>query len=188
MTHLTTKQILQFTDGTLDYASQAQCTNHLAVCERCRKEVDLQKAISKIARHQPPVQPVSGFVQRVMTHLLPRQQKSWKTRLIDNLGNVFAMAMVLAILGYAVSNPSLFHIQVQQQSTATSIIPQTVSDTYTKFIQSIGRQAGDATKQVFTSSSRENNNVVSLTILSILILGALDQFVLKRYMGIRMKR
>jgi hypothetical protein len=188
MTHLTTKQILQFTDGTLDYVSQAQCTKHLAICERCRKEIDLHKAISRIARHQPPIQPASGFVERVMAHVVPQRQKSWKTRLVDNLGNVFAMAMVLAVLGYAVSNPSLFHIQAQQESTTTTIIPQTVSDTYTKFIQSIGRQAGDATKQVFTSSSRESNNIVSLTILSILILGALDQLVLKRYMGVRMKR
>ncbi len=188
MTHLTTKQILQFTDGTLDYASQAQCTNHLAVCERCRKEIDLQKAISKIARRQTPVQPASGFVQRVMTHILPRQQKSWKAKFIDNLGNVFAMAMVLAILGYAISNPSLFHIQVQQQSTTTSIIPQSVSDTYAKFLQSLGQQASAATQRVITTTGRDNNNVVSLTILSILILGALDQLVLKRYMGLRMKR
>ncbi len=185
MTHLTTKQILQFTDGALDYASQAQCTQHLAVCERCRKEIDLQKAISKIARHQPPIQATSGFVQRVMAHIIPQQQKSWKTKLIDSLGNVFAMAMVLAILGYAISNPSLF--QIQQQSKTQSFIPQSVSDTYAKFIQSVGQQAGEATQQVMKSTGRDNSNMISLTILSLLILGALDQFVLKRYLGMRMK-
>jgi hypothetical protein len=95
------------------------------------------------------------------------------------------MAMVLAILGYAISNPSLF--QLQPQTTTQSIIPQSVSDTYAKFMQSVGKQASDATKQVITSTGSKNNNIVALTILSLLILGALDQFVLKRYLGMKMK-
>lgn len=186
MTHLTTRQILQFADGTLDYAAQAQCTKHLAICERCRREIEFQKVVGKIARHQVPVQPSSGFVQRVMAQIVPQTRKSWKTRLVDNLGNVFAMAMVLAILGYAISNPSL--VQLQQQSTTQAIIPQSVSDAYTKFLQTVSQRASEATQQVAKSTGKENNNIVALTILSLVILGALDQFVLKRYMGLRLKR
>jgi hypothetical protein len=185
MTHLTNKQIVQFTDGTLDYASQAQCTGHLAVCERCRKEIELQKIIAKIARHQPAAQPASGFVQRIMEGIAPQPRKTWKTRLVDNLGNVFAMAMVLAILGYAVTNPSLF--QLQQQSSSPSIVPQVVTDTYAKFVQSIAQRTSEVTQQVATSTGRENSNIISLTIFSLLILAAIDQFILKRYMGMRMK-
>jgi hypothetical protein len=185
MTHLTTKQIVQFTDGTLDYASQAQCTGHLAVCERCRKEIELQKAISKNARRQTLAQPALGFVQRVMERIVPQPQKTWKTRLVDNLGNVFAMAMVLAILGYAVSNPSLF--QLQQQSSQPSIIPRVVTDTYVKLVQSISQRTNEVTQQVATSTGRENSNMISLTIVSLLILGAIDQFILKRYIGMKMK-
>jgi anti-sigma factor RsiW len=185
MTHLTNKQIVQFTDGTLDYASQAQCTGHLAICERCRKEIELQKTIAKIARHQLAAQPASSFVQRVMAQIIPQPQKSWKTRLVDNLGNVFAMAMVLAILGYAVSNPSLF--QLQQQSSQPSIIPQVVTDTYVKLVQSISQRTNEVTQQVATSTGRENSNMISLTIVSLLILAAIDQFILKRLMGLRMK-
>ena len=185
MTHLTTKQILQFTDGTLDYALQAQCTKHLAICERCRKEVELQKAISKTARHQPLVRVEPGFVQRVMARIVPQPRKSWRTRIVDNLGNVVAMALVLTMLGYAISNPSLF--KVQQQSSTQSIIPQSVSEAYAKFIQIVGQRANEATQRIAIPTSHENNNVISLTVLSLVILGALDQFVLKRYMGMRTK-
>ncbi len=184
MTHLTTKHILQFTDGTLDYASQAQCTNHLALCARCRKQVELHKAIAKVSRHQPAVRTSPGFVQRVMTRVVPQQEKTWKTRLVDNLGNVFAMAMVLAVLGYAITTPSLF--RVQEQSWPQSIIPQTVSDTYAKFIHSFSQRADAATQQVLRSTANESNKMISLTVLSLFILVALDQFVLKRYMGMRM--
>lgn len=185
MTHLTTKQVLQFIDGTLDYASQAQCTNHLAVCDRCRKEIELQKAIAKASRRQSVVRTSSGFVRRIMTSVVPQHEKSWKTRLIDNLGNVFAMAMVLAVLGYAITNPALF--KVQDQSSQQSFIPQAVTDTYTKFVQSLSVKADAATQQVVSSTGNESNKIISLTVISLFILVALDQFVLKRYIGMKMR-
>lgn len=185
MNHLTTKQILQFTDGTLDYAAQAQCTSHLAVCARCRKEVELQKLVLKVSRQQPDVATSSGFVQRLMARIVPQPRKTWKTRVIDNLGNVFAMAMVLAVLGYAVSNPALF--RMQEQTARPSLIPQAVTDTYAKVIESFTQKANDATKQVVTSTGAENTKMISLTLFSLLILVALDQFVLKRYIGMKMK-
>lgn len=185
MNHLTTKQILEFTDATLDYAAQAQCTSHLAVCARCRREVDLQKLVSKVSRQQPVVTTSSGFVHRVMARIVPQPQKAWKTRVIDNLGNVFAMAMVLAVLGYAVTNPSLF--RVQEQSSRQSFIPQSVTDAYAKVVQSFSQRANDATKQMVSSTGYENAKIISLTIFSLLILVALDQFVLKRYLGMKMK-
>lgn len=185
MIHLTTKQVMQFIDGTLDYASQAQCTNHLAVCERCRKEVELQKVIAKAARRQPVVHTSSGFLRKIMTRVVPQREKTWKTRLIDNLGNVFAMAMVLAVLGYAITNPALF--KVQEQSSQQSFVSQTFTDTYTKIIQSFSERANAATKQVVNSTGAGSNMTILLSVLSLFILVALDQFVLKRYMGIKMK-
>ena len=185
MTHLTTKQVLQFVDGTLDYALQAQCTSHLAVCERCRREVELQKLIAKASRHQPGARTSSGFVRRVMLRVVPQHERSWKTRLVDNLGNVFAMAMVLAILGYAVANPGLF--QVHEQSSQQSIVPQSVTAIYAKIVQSISGWTNEAAKQTVTSTGTGNNNVVLLTFVSLFILVGLDQFVLKRYTRLKMR-
>jgi anti-sigma factor RsiW len=185
MTHLTTKQVLQMIDGTLDYAGQAQCTSHLAVCERCRYEMEFQKAVAKAARHQPVVNTSAGFVRRVMLQIVPERRKSWKTRLVDNLGNVLAMGVVLAILGYAISSPSVF--QAQEQSSQQSFIPQAVSETYAKFVQSIAQRANDATKQIATSTGNEGTKMIALTILSLLILVGIDQFVLKKHSGIKTK-
>ena len=185
MTHLTTKQIMQVIDGTLDYASQTQCTSHLAVCERCRHEIDFQKAIARVSRHQPVITTSAGFAARVMAVIVPAGQKSWKTRLVDNLGNIFAMCLVLAILGYAVSTPAIF--QASDQSTQQSIVPQVVSDTYAKIVDSFSKHANDATKQVVSSSGNNSAKMISLTLISLLVLAGIDQFVLKRFIGMRMK-
>ncbi len=185
MTHLTTKQILQMVDGTLDYAAQAQCTSHLAVCERCRHEMEFQKAVAKAARHQPLAHTSPGFVQAVLRRVAPGPRKSWRTRIVDNLGNVFAMAMVLAILGYAVSTPSLF--QTQDQSSQRSYMPPVVSETYAKIVQTISSGTTDASKQVAVSTGNEGTKLIALTILSLVILVGFDQVVLRKRVGIRTK-
>ncbi len=185
MTHLTTRQMLQMVDGTLDYASQAQCTSHLAVCERCRKEIEFQKSITKIARHQPLITTSREFVRKVMTNVIPQRRKSWRVKLVDNLGNIIAMGLVLAVLGYAVTNPSLF--QSADQSQEQSIVPQQVTDTYSKIINAFSQTTSDATKKVIASSANESAKMISLTFISLAVLIGLDQFVLKRYLRIRMK-
>jgi hypothetical protein len=185
MNHLTTKQVLQMVDGTLDYASQAQCTSHLAVCQRCRNEIELQKAITKVSRHQPIANASAGFVRKVMLQIVPERKKSWKTRLVDNLGNIFAMCMVLAILGYAISTPALF--QAPEQSTQQSFIPPVVSETYAKITDAFSKRAKEATSQLTGSKGNDGTNMVSLMVLSLLLLAGIDQFVLKRFVGMRMK-
>ena len=185
MTHLTTKQILQMVDGTLDYASQAQYTSHLAVCERCRKEIEFQKAVAKASRRQPVVNTSAGFVRNVMHRIVPEQQKSWKTRLVDNLGNIFAMCLVLAILGYAITTPSLF--QEPEQSSQQSIVPPVVSETYTKIIDAFSTRAQEATSQLTGTKGNDGTRMVSLMVVSLLLLAAIDQFVIKRFVGMKMK-
>jgi hypothetical protein len=185
MTHLTTKQVLQMVDGTLDYASQAQCTGHLAVCQQCRNEIEFQKAVSRISRHLPVLNTSAGFAQRVMMRIVPQRQKSWKTKLIDNLGNIFAMCVVLATLGYAISNPSVFH--ASQESSQQSIVPQAVSDAYAKVLETFSRHASDATRQVVSSTGNDSAKMILLAIISLLTLVLIDQFVIKRFMGMKMK-
>jgi len=185
MTHLTTKQILQMVDGTLDYAAQAQCTSHLAVCERCRKEIEFEKAVARTARHQPVARTSAVFAGNVMLRVVPGLKKSWKTRVVDNLGNIFAMCLVLAILGYAVSTPALY--QAPDETTQQSFIPPVVSDAYGKIVDTFSRRANEATSQIVNSKSGDSTKMVSLMILSLLLLAGIDQFVVKRFVGMRTK-
>jgi anti-sigma factor RsiW len=179
MTHLTTHQLLQFIDGTLDYASQAQCTSHLAVCARCRKEVDLQKSIAKVSRSQRLVKAPGTFTQRVMARVAPKIRPTWRSRLVDNLGNVFAMAMVLAFLGYAISTPSMFN--VQKETSQPSAFSKTITGAYESVIKALSVRTTEAAQKVTVSSDAEQTRVFVLTLISILILVVIDQFVLKRY-------
>lgn len=186
MTHLTTNQVLQFIDGTLDYAAQAQCTSHLAVCERCRKEIELQKQLTKAMRGHTIVPTTPAFARGVMTQILPHHAKTWKVRIIDNLGNMFGMATVLAVLGYAIMNPSLF--TSQQQTSKQTLIPQAVSETYDGFVQSVSQKATTVLQQLGSAGGTESNRVISFTLVSLAVLVALDQLVLKKRLGMKLRR
>jgi len=185
MIHLTTKQVLQFVDGTLDYASQAQCTNHLAVCAQCRSEVEFQKTLAKVSRRQPTVQPSGQFASRVMGRVFPQKRKTVASTILDNLGNVFAMFVVLTVVGYAIANPSLF--TPQDRPAQPSVLSQTIAATYGKIVQSFAERTKDATQTVVSTSTNDSSRVISMTIMTLLILIVLDQFVLKRYTGMKMK-
>lgn len=185
MIHLTTKQVLQFVDGTLDYASQAQCTNHLAVCAQCRSEVEFQKTLAKVARRQPTVHPSGQFIPRVMGNIIPQNRRTWANTVLDNLGNVFAMFVVLTVVGYAIANPSLF--TPQDTPSEPSALSQTIAATYGKIVQSFTERTKDATQTVVSTSTNDSSRVIAMTIMTLLVLIVLDQFVLKRYTGIKMK-
>jgi hypothetical protein len=99
MTHLTNDQILQFVDGTADYMMQATCTNHLATCEKCRREVELQKVIVKTARETGLMMPSRSFTRAVMSTIVPGRVRRMTRWALDNMGGMFAMMAVLGVTG-----------------------------------------------------------------------------------------
>lgn len=178
MTHLTMTQILQFIDGTADYAAQAQCTNHLAVCERCRREVEIQKRLSKVAR-QNVHRTSARFTEQVMSRVAPQLRLSWTAKLLNNLANVFAMMIVLGVLGYAISSTSSFK---SEASPELSSLTKSFTDSYAKLKESIQQETNKWTDKVAPPSSGRSQRFVIFAFLTLLALGIVDRFVLRQLM------
>ncbi len=102
MKHLTEQQIQSFVDATADYMTQATCTNHLATCERCRREVELQKALLRTARRSGLMMPSRSFTRRVMASIVPSRRRVAVRWVLDNMGAMFAMMAVLGVTGSVV--------------------------------------------------------------------------------------
>jgi anti-sigma factor RsiW len=99
MRHLTAAEVLQFVDSTADYATMAFSTNHLAVCERCRREVEFQKSLSRSVRRLPLAETNAQFTEMVMKSILPSVQSRLAAKVLNNLGSVFGLIMVLSAGG-----------------------------------------------------------------------------------------
>ena len=102
MTHITNLQIQQFVDGSADYMTQATCTNHLAACEKCRKEVEMQKAIIRTAKQTDLMMPSRSFTRRVMSRIVPSRSRIASRWVLDNMGAMFAMMAVIGVTGSVV--------------------------------------------------------------------------------------
>lgn len=169
-------QILHFVDGAADYATQAQCTNHLAVCERCRKEVEIQKNLSKSARKNPYATSLR-FTERVMTRVAPQPGFSWTTKILNNVANVFAMMLVLGVLGYAISSTSSFKLEGSPEFSSLS---KSFTDSYTKLKESVQQRTNDLTVKVQPVSSSRSQRFVIFALFALITLGVVDRFLLRQ--------
>ncbi|MEK6566219.1 MAG: zf-HC2 domain-containing protein [Bacteroidota bacterium] len=182
MTHLTMSQILQYIDGTADYASQAQCTSHLAVCERCRREAGLHKKLLKTGR-QNLYRTSSRFIENVMAIVAPQPKNSWAAKILNNLANIFSMMLVLGVLGYAISAKSDFKFTESPQYSAMTKV---FTDAYAKLRQSANEQTRQVSVKVTPGASNKTAKLIIFSVLALLTLGAVDRFVVRRIIKTRM--
>ncbi len=180
MNHLSIEQVFLYVDGALQSVERQQLEAHLSQCSHCRREIDLQKNLGRVAQKLPLVKPSTRFTERVMTSVLPKSQTTWVTKIINNLGNAFAMVFVLGVLGYVLFSPSLKSSTQSQQPTQLSEALKTFSGLYEKFGKALTAQSAQLTKGVATSSSTEGTKILVFTFLCLVALGTLDKFILQK--------
>lgn len=182
MTHLTQTQICQTIDGTADYATQAAATSHLAVCQRCRGEVELQRSMMRAARRIPPPQVSEQFTKRVMARVLPKNQSPLAAWILNNMGNVFAMMVVLAVLTFVMTNPTPL-VGTTDSSPGQAWMDEMsrgMENGYAKITSFLQRNSQAADHASRTGGSGETGNKLVLIAVSLAALGLADKFFLSR--------
>ena len=178
MNHLTTEQILEYVDGTILNGERTEVVAHLESCPRCKREVELQRVLAKSAREAPLAKPSRKLVDRIMESILPETKNSLARKLVNNLGNLLAMIVVLSIVGYAVSTPTVW-----KGDATPSVISQTFK-TYNQFYDQVSRfltaESARLQSRGSTPASRDDGKIIGFTIISLLALAALDKFVIRR--------
>jgi hypothetical protein len=178
MNHLSIEQILEYVDGTILNGERTQVVAHLESCPRCRREVELQRALAKSAREAPLTKASRKLVDRIMETILPGTGNRLLRKFVNNLGNLLAMIVVLSIVGYAVSTPSVW-----KGDAAPSVISETFK-TYNGFYDQVSRflatESAKLQTKGSTPASRDDGKIIALTIISLLALAALDKFVIRR--------
>ncbi|MEK6754692.1 MAG: zf-HC2 domain-containing protein [Bacteroidota bacterium] len=184
MNHLTTKEILQYVDGTILNGERTRVVDHLEVCARCRKELEFQRALGRIARQTPLETASTQLKERVMERVVPGKQHPWLQKVINNLGNVLAMAVVLGILGYALSTPTAWK-SPEQPAVITDVL-KTYSDLYGQAQQYLKTQSAKMQSTRVSTSSTGSERLILLTFLSLIILIAIDGLVVRTIMRARL--
>lgn len=183
MSHLTTSQIFQVIDGTIANGARTELLAHLEACPRCRHEVDFQRKLERVAKSAPLTQPSQVFTANVISQVAPRSKKSWTSKLIDNLSSVLAMGFVLTIVWYAANIP-VTASSTTRPSVFSEVI-KTYVDYYSRAREFVAKNQIRLTAEPPKERSSNTDDVVLLTVASVLILVGIDRFVVRRVIKIR---
>jgi hypothetical protein len=183
MNHLTTREIFQIVDGTIANGEKTKLIAHLETCPRCRSDLQFHRSLSQAAREAPLTRPSKGFTSRVVGKIAPKARKSWVSRIVDNLGNIMAMGLVLSVVWYAVT---------MAPTSASQNQPSALSKAFGVYVEYYAK-ARDASSKEFVQvvgepkkdQSTNTSDVATLTLISLLILVAIDRFVSRRVIRIR---
>lgn len=183
MNHLTTREIFQIVDGTIANGERTKLMVHLEACHRCQHEVQIHRSVGQAVSDAQLVRPSDGFAARVVARIAPEAKKTWISRVVDNLGNILAMGLVLSVVWYAVNSASAGKVPAE---------PSGFSKTLALYVEYYGKARDAASKQItrVVGEPRKEpapmtSDVVTLTLISLLILVGIDRFVVRRVIKIR---
>lgn len=173
MKHLTTIEILHLVDGAIDSTEHEILEKHLAGCERCRQEVTLQRALINAGSRLPLVKTSTGFTSALMRLIVSGTKESFTMKILKNSGPALAMAIVLAIVGYAISlGPS-------PEESATKQILNQVTSVFTDGAKLLTIKSGEISKPIATSPETNRGELIGFILLSFTLLLVFDKILLK---------
>lgn len=181
MTHLSYEVICQVADGITLNRETSDALTHLEKCPQCRQEVDLQRRLLQEVRRNGIIQPSANFTVKLMESLMPLKAKKWFDRILENLGNVIAMASVLAFLGYIYLIISAGSLRIDTPSNNKSV------SEFIKIIQDGSHQIINFIAPKTTSLIGETfqGRILEFGLLAILVLFVIDTIIQRCFLRIK---
>jgi len=171
MEHLSFDIICRIADRDMPQSEMEVHLTHLKSCQSCQREIELQRSIVKVSRKVRLVNPSNSFTQNVLDVIIPSQKKRWYEWLLHNMGNVIAMASVLAFLGYIFSITDSSNFQNDKPAKVNPILE------FVKIIQDGSQQLGSyvTPKFLFQSSGASHTHTIVFALLAIILLVFIDR-------------
>jgi hypothetical protein len=171
MEHLPFDIICRIADGNMTQSEMEVHLTHLKSCQSCQQEIELQRSIVKVSRKAQLVNPSNSFTQSVLDVINPSQKKKWYEWLLHNMGNVIAMASVLAFLGYIFSITDTSAFQTDKPSKAKPVME------FVKIIQEGSQQLSSylTPKLSIQNGSTSHTNTIVFALLAIVLLVFIDR-------------
>jgi hypothetical protein len=184
MNHLTTREIFEIVDGTIANGEKTRLIVHLEACPQCRQEVQFHRSIGQAAREGPLAQPSKGFKARIVGKVAPEARKSLVSKIVDNLANIMAMGLVLSVVWYAVNMAPASRNTTEPSGIAKALAVYT--EYYAMARDATSNEIIGVVGQRKKEPTSHTADVVTLTLISLLILVAIDRFVVRRVTKIRL--
>lgn len=101
----TIQELMEFVDGTLDSSRYREVEQSVVRSKNLQREVMILKQMRNAVFNQR-VTPSKKFTAEIMNKIMPEREESFWFRIIKNSSNVFAMAVVLLMIGMVLFSTS----------------------------------------------------------------------------------
>lgn len=179
------QELMEFIDGTLPAERSRELEQRIASSRRLQTEVRLLRAMHRAVQEDVPHRLSNAFTDSILQEIAPVRTGSLWIRLSENSSNLFAMVLVLSMIGIVVvSGPG----KKQNESNLFT----TAMESYSAVFDGLGEQISGWTKQAaqpmhqVTATSSGKFLFIGLTAFFLFII--VDEIVGKRYFHARLKR
>jgi hypothetical protein len=171
MEHLSFDIICRIADGDMPQSEIELHSNHWKSCQSCQEEIELQRSIVDVSRKVQLINPSNSFTQSVLDVIIPTRKKRWYEWILHNMGNIIAMASVLAFLVYIFSITDTGTFQNNKPTKVGPILE------FLKIIQDGSQQLGSYLTPKFPiqNSDASQTHTIVYTLLAIVLLVFIDR-------------
>ncbi len=185
MNHPTASELFEFIDNRTAVERAGQIASHLAECAQCRRKAELEQSTHRIVQTEPLVKAPDRMAAMVMVNLAPPARDPFPLRILSKLGSLVAMAVVLAVIGLAISRVSGTSAQHDDNPQLVDHIVAPLSDAYRKGIKSFTNETSALTPLIEKSAAAQIWKTVFIIGLSIGVLAAADRVFGRRFIKLR---
>ena len=184
MKNPTRQELMEFVDGVLTPQRKAEIEYLVRHSTALQNEISLLNAMKKAVQTELTISPSKNFTAEVMKELLPARQETIAYRLLKNSSNIFAMVLVLSLIGIV-----LLPSPTPSAGTANSLSRSL--DSFSSFYDSAIRDLSEWTKQysqpLGEASKTTSGKIafIALAIFSLFI--AIDEIFGKKRFHAKMK-
>lgn len=157
MKNPTQQELIDFIDGILPPHRHGEVERIVSSSPQLQKEVAMFRAIHRTIGQGVLDSPSHKFTSNVLNELLPVKKESMWFRIIKNSSNIFAMLLVLSIIGIAIivgpsenqRDASLLTRSLESYSVAYNGALQNFSNLSNQFMQPVNHAANTTSGKFF---------------------------------------
>lgn len=180
----TQHELMEFVDGTLLPQRFQEIESMAAQSRTLQHEIAMVTAVRKAVRDQAAIPTSKKFTVNVMNEILPAREASLWFRLAKNSSNLFAMVLVLSMIGIVlVSGPGGSKNEAEQITKSVELY----STVYTSLVEGISDLTKQFSQPVAKVSKSPSGRFMIMGIAAFCLFLALDELLGKKYFRARIK-
>ncbi len=183
MKNPTIQELMEYLDGTLHPLRYQELDIVISKSPRLQKELALLKATQRIVRNDSAATPSRKFTAHVMKEILPVPQESFWMRILKNSSNLFAMVLVLSMIGMVlVWSPSS-----SSENSLLSKSFESYSTTYNAALDSFASWTKQYMHPVNQAAKTSSGKFFLIGVFAFFIFVIVDEYFGKRNFSTRIK-